>query len=428
MTHSPRRAGIALISAAFAACVILGCTSKPPTPIISGPDSGWVRAPVRFRAFEPDGNSSWRPGGWRWGDGEASSFDVHAYAAPGIYSIVYITANGVPGRVVYSDPSAPCTLRILDDTLVFPDTLVDTVQIGYGSTPCACVVPDGSRIYVVRTETNSVNVIETQTNSVVATVAVQDSPVCCAVSSSGEQVYVLNAGSGTVSIVRTSDNMVTDTIDVGSNPNGLAVLPNDSLLYVGYADTGLVAAYRPDNESCVARVALPDVPSGLAVKPGGEYVFVPLESANCVTAIRVSDNTVTSSTTLNGGPVGCAFSQGGETAYVPCPSSYEIALLRASDLGVTDVINYDSMMLRNVRYVTDLSGGPCFYGVAPVGRFLSLDANCVVVVRRSDNYLLRIFYWEHTGVPGPAIALPDRSRVYVPTSKGVFVLGLRPGR
>jgi len=430
MRHSLRLTRITLAAVSLAACCLLNCNSKLPTPIISGPDSGWVRAPVKFTAHNADGGPVEFYPVWIWGDNASPATSPHAYAAPGSYMVTcYLSTWPETYRTMrYSDTSDPHTIRILDDTLMFPDTLVDTVQLGPGNTVRACLVPDGSRLYVTGAEANSVCVIETQTNSVVADVPVQDSPVCCVASSSGEHVYVLNARSGTVSIIRTSDNTVVDTIDVGSNPNSLAVLPNDSLLYVGYADTGLVAAYRSDNESCVAQVVMPGVPSGVSVKPDGEYVFVPSENANCVTAIRVSDNTVTSSVTLSGGPVGCAFSPGGETAYVPCPSSNDIALLRASDLATIDMIDYDSMGLRNVRYVAELPGGPCLYGIVPVKEHSGFDANYVVVFRRSDNYLFRICCWEHSGIAGPAIPLPDRSRVYVPTSKGVFVLGLRPGR
>jgi YVTN family beta-propeller protein len=429
MRYSFRPTRITLGAVSVAACCLLSCGSPPPTPIISGPDSGLVRAPVRFRAFDPDGKPTGYAQYWLWGDSASSATSIHAYAAPGSYMVTcYLSTWPETYQTMrYSGTSDPHTIRILDDTLVFPDTLVDTVPLGYGIKVRACIVPDGSRLYVARAEADSVSVVETQTNSVVAVVAVQDSPVCCNASGSGEYVHVLNARSGTVSVIRTSDNTVADTIDVGTNPTSLA-LPNDSLLYVGYADTNIVAAYRLDDDSCVARVALPGVPSGISVKPNGEYVYVASESDNCVAVVRVSDNTVTSSATLSGGPVSCAFSPGGETAYVPCPVSEDIALLRASDLTTLQRVSYDSLDVRGIRYVAGLPGGPCLYATAPTNDPRFVNSNCVDVLRRSDNYLLRICVLENTGIAGPAIPLPDGSRVYVPTSNGLFVLGLRPGR
>jgi YVTN family beta-propeller protein len=431
MKHTLRLTRITLAALSLAACCLLNCqnNSKLPTPILTGPDSGWVRATLRFQAHGPDGGPAGNNLTFSWGDGHGGfgpgGFEgFHEYAAPGTYEVtckIYEFPDLGPQRE--SDPSEPHTIRILDDTLVFPDSFVSTpIQVGSADHLYACVVPDGSRLYVARAEADSVSVMETQTNSVVASVAVQDFPVSCVPSHSGDYVYVTNRQSGTVSVIRTSDNSVVHTIDAGYRLSSLALHPNDSLLYLGYADNSIVAVVHIDNDSLVARVEVGDVPSCIVAKPGGEYVCVISEAGKRVTVVRTADNTVVTSTNLSAGPVGCVFSPGGETAYVAC-SSGELALLRTTDLAVIGRVAYDSMGFGDLRYVAELPAGPCFYITETAG-----NGGLVGILRRSDNYLLRRFGFNGTYITGPVVALPDRSRSYVPTSIGVFLIGLRPAR
>ncbi len=412
-----------LLTLFVGSCILLGCTTpKPPRPIAVGPDSGWVRAPVKFAALNTDGTPAGPCVAFRWGDGSPGGMSqCHEYQSSGEYSIT-CWAYIVPslGEPVYSDPSEPHVIRILGDTMAFPDSLGSTFQIGPGRHVWGCVVPDGGRLYFARAEVDSVSVVETGTNSILAVIPVQDSPVCCISSHSGERIYVANARSRTVSVVRTLDNVIADTIGMAYRPGCMALTPDDSLLYVGHSNAERVSVYRTDSDSCVARIDVQGTPSFVAVRPGGEYYYVGSESDNLVTVVRTADNTVVLSAKVLGGPTDCQFSPGGETAYVACPSHRNLALLEASSLDVLSKVCYDSMYFSDVRYVTMLSDSSCLYLTA-AGEYSSRLA----VLRRSDNYLLRNYCFSGAGVAGPTILLPDRSRVYIPTSTGIRVLERR---
>lgn len=417
---------IKLVAVAVAACCLLGCGEpKLPTPVAVGPDSGWVRAPVKFTARNSDGSLAGPVAIYDWGDGAGSINQIHTYSAPGLYQVI-CRACEFPelGPIRYSDSSEPHPIRILEDTLVFPDSIVHTIPIGPGHNVRGCVLPDGSRLYLARTQADSVSVVETQTNSVIAVVPAPNSPVSCVASHSGEYVYVTGLASGTLCVIRTSDNTVVHTIAAG-RLNCLALHPNDSLLYMGYTDNNHVAVMRIDNDSLLAQVDVEAEPSCIVVKPGGEYIYVVSEDGKCVTVVRTADNAVVTSKKFGTGPTDCLFSPTGDTVSVTFPSDGDLALLRSSDLSLLSHTSYDTMEFMFGRYVAGLPGGPCLYVTAA-----SENGSRVAVVRRSDNYLLRNLYFGGSGmgIAGPAIPLPDRSRVYVPTSKGVFVLGLRPGR
>ena len=61
-----------------------------------------------------------------------------------------------------------------------------------------------------------------------------------AVSPDGTRAYVTNLGSGTVSVIDTDTNTVIATITVGSGPAGVAVSPDGTRAYV----TNLSSATR----------------------------------------------------------------------------------------------------------------------------------------------------------------------------------------
>jgi hypothetical protein len=107
-----------------------GCDAlyTPPTPHISGPDSGFINVPVEFTAEYSrnlTGNTSTY---WDWDDGFGSvqSWELvvqHTYKDTGTHIVtagaLRIVTNFFDYHSYYeSGPSNPCTLRIIDTTAV----------------------------------------------------------------------------------------------------------------------------------------------------------------------------------------------------------------------------------------------------------------------------------------------------------------------
>ena len=91
-----------------------------------------------------------------------------------------------------------------------------------GSNPHGlAVTPDGKRVYVAILDDNNVSVIDTASNTVVATVPVGTNLQGVAVTPDGKHVYVTNANSlGTVSVIDTATNTVeATTLAVGVSRN-----------------------------------------------------------------------------------------------------------------------------------------------------------------------------------------------------------------
>ena len=73
-------------------------------------------------------------------------------------------------------------------------------------------------VYVANAESNTVSVIDTTKNKVIATVPVGNLPLGIAVTPNGKMIYVANEVSNTVSVIDAIKNTVTATIAVGSEP------------------------------------------------------------------------------------------------------------------------------------------------------------------------------------------------------------------
>ena len=90
--------------------------------------------------------------------------------------------------------------------------------------------PDGSTAYIA--QNNGTVTVVNNTLTVTATIAVGAVPTAMVAGPDGTKLYVLNTGSDTVSVVDTATNTVTGTILVGSSPSGVAVSPDGTKLYV----------------------------------------------------------------------------------------------------------------------------------------------------------------------------------------------------
>jgi YVTN family beta-propeller protein/autotransporter-associated beta strand protein len=161
----------------------------------------------------------------------------------------------------------------------------------------------------------SVSVINTGTNTVVATINAGLSPFGVAVSPDGTRAYVTNDGSNNVSVINTGTNMVVATINVGTNPLGVAVSPDGTRAYVTNGG-GTVSVIDTASNTVVATVGVGNTPLAVAFSPDGTKAYVTNSLGNSVSVIDTASSTVVATIAGFGGPAGVAFSPDGTRAYV----------------------------------------------------------------------------------------------------------------
>jgi YVTN family beta-propeller protein len=160
-----------------------------------------------------------------------------ALQSRGVNALGVVLAMGL-GLLASPAAAAPFAYvtNAVDDTVSVIDTATNMVAgtpIPVGSQPNGvAVTPDGKHAYVANVSSANVSVIDTATNKVVGTpIVVGNFPECVAVTPDGTHAYVTTA-STTVPVIDTASETVVATVAVGSNSIGVAITPDGKHVYV----------------------------------------------------------------------------------------------------------------------------------------------------------------------------------------------------
>lgn len=240
---------------------------------------------------------------------------------------------------------------VIGQTVAKADTVVQSIAVG--STPIdVAVSPSGDRVYVTNQGSNTVSVINTSTNAVIATVSapsgsiltnlavspdntkvfvisqntgvlilstsgltfnptpitVGTTPIDVAFDSTG-RAYVTNYTSQTVSIISTS-NTVTSTVNVHEGARGVTVtnVSGSDRVYVAFAGaSNSEVGYFAAGGGSVTYISVAGGPFFIAARPDGTKVYTSLNITNKTASISTSTDTVLASLTNSGStPFGIA--------------------------------------------------------------------------------------------------------------------------
>jgi uncharacterized repeat protein (TIGR02543 family) len=168
-----------------------------------------------------------------FGSGNVLAIDVNTGAMnpplPLSFSMFGIAAAATPaGTRVYvpygkinNNQEYDLEVAVIDPSdLTFVSVPVGSLDNNSGSQPAGVAVnPAGTRVYVAVALENTVDVIDTATNSVVTRVTVNGTPYGVALDATGSRVFVGRSNVGMLSMIDTATNTVTGpSVAVGSSP------------------------------------------------------------------------------------------------------------------------------------------------------------------------------------------------------------------
>jgi len=199
------------------------------------------------------------------------------------------------------------------------------------------VNPAGTRAYVTNSNSTTITMIDTATNTVIGVIDGFDGPSGMVITSNGCTAYVNNyggpegVGSGngtTVSVVNLNTNTIIATIPVGLAPAALAITPDGNYVYVAnYVDgnpgTGTVSIIRTSNNTLFGTIPGFDGPFDIAITPNGKHAYVTNFGSNnfepigtSVSVIKLSNSQIIAIIDLGIQPSGVAITPDGKYAYV----------------------------------------------------------------------------------------------------------------
>jgi gliding motility-associated-like protein len=246
--------------------------------------------------------------------------------------VATITVTPIIAGLAYIPNTASNNVSVINTV---SNTVIATIPVGKNPHGIAAG-PGGNYVYIANGLSNTVSVVNTTTNTVMATVPVGNNPETIAASGSGGSVYVANAVDGTVSVINTATNTITAIITLGGTLNSIAVSPDGSHLYVSDLSTDNIAVINTATNSVIANIALDGDPTDIATSPDGNFVYV--TNGNSVSVITAATNIVTATIGVGTIPTSLAVSPEGDYIYTANSGASTVSVISTASQAVVATV------------------------------------------------------------------------------------------
>lgn len=241
---------------------------------------------------------------------------------------------------------------------------VNTFPIGIA------VNPSTNKLYVVNEFSNTVSVIDTNTDAVKSTINLGNFPYGIDMNPLNNRIYITNRGSNTVSVLDGSVDIKLDDITVGKSPVGIAVNPSANWIYVTNLDDGTVSVIDGITNDVIETVSVGKTPYGIAVNPLSNQIYVTDIITNTVTVIDGKTNEIIAKIPVGKKPTGLAID-------IPDKQGENNRLY---------VANYDSDSVSVIDTVTNkVTSNITSVGDSPVGMAVNAISNKLYVSNIASN-------------------------------------------
>ncbi|HTM30162.1 MAG TPA: beta-propeller fold lactonase family protein [Vicinamibacterales bacterium] len=244
----------------------------------------------------------------------------------------------------------------------------------------AAVSADGARVYVSNYWSNTVSVIDTATNSVIRTFAVQPFPGALAPSPDGSRLYintVLYPNPGyLVQVLDTASGATIANIplNVPQSGSGMAISPDGRRLFVtNQALNGSnVKIIDTATNAVIGTVTTGSVPRAIDITPDGQFAYVAVQEAGVVSVINTATGAILGSVPAGTRPLDVRVLQNGSRVY----SVSEDRITAISTTTGTSVGTIPITLSRAIDFTPDNTTGI----VAADGRVHVLDTGANAIV------------------------------------------------
>lgn len=275
-------------------------------------------------------------------------------------------------------------------------------EIPVGQEPVAVAAsPTRNEVYVINSgaagSQGSLSVINTERNTVAATIPLHRHPVSIDLDHNGNFAYVANEGSNTISVVNLQTRREVAVIGVGEKPSDARIAPDDKAIVVANNGGNSVSIVDPAAQR--VRAIFEDCPgaNNAVILPDSSKAFVSCSGGHQVMIIAL------------------AHAAGHDSAAQPDRLEALLDVGRAPshltlkpDGGETFVLNSDSNSVSEVYNSTDEVGSTYMIGAYPTDAVVTRDNSLLYVANAHSQYVIlysiddgKRIGWVHVG-DGPS--------------------------
>ncbi len=177
-------------------------------------------------------------------------------------------------------------------------------------------------MWAVSSSQNAVYLIDSNTDVQRAKIPVGQAPKSAVMSPNNAFLYVTNSGSNSISVIDTNTQAVTTiSLNAGSKPTGIAVTPDGSSLFVINSALNSVSQVDLAKKSVAATFSVGQGPTSLAVTPDGLLLYVLNGTDNNIGVYDVLSLEKVQTITGIANPTSIAFTMEGKKAYITSGTS-----------------------------------------------------------------------------------------------------------
>lgn len=161
---------------------------------------------------------------------------------------------------------------------------------------------DGSLLYIANIDVNTVSVIDTKQNKVIAEIPVGREPRQLALSPDEQTLYVSCLFDNKVDVINTAKKKQMASIPVGIEPFGVLTNRDGSRVYVTNYRSSTVSVIDAEEQKVTETVKVEDRPRGLAMTADGKKMYVTHYLSGHISVLNTDTNKLTKVFALSPSP------------------------------------------------------------------------------------------------------------------------------
>lgn len=285
----------------------------------------------------------------------------------------------------------------------------------------------GPYVFVTNEDGESVTVIDSRSDSVVATLQPGTRPRGVHLSPDKKTLYVAVSGSPKggpgvdesklpppdrskdgLAEIDLATGQLKGKLNVGHDPEEFHPTPDGKYIYVSNEDAGTATDVEVATGMIVARIPVGGEPEGVTVRPDGKEVWVTSEEKGQVTAIAIPSNKVVATIKTGLRPRSVAFTPDGKKAYVPAEVSGNVTVVDVATHKPVKTITMPSKDDRSMGSIVSPDGARAYVTNGRGGTLAVIDT-------KADSI---IAYFPVGKRPWGIDITPDGKKIYTANGPG----------